>query len=100
MGREKDILFDFFIGGLEMLADTIEYDPTKAFEINARVCPKAERDTIRVIRELQKMDKTSVYDVRQKPEKKAENVCANDIPQSTKHPNESFMDKEEEAIID
>lgn len=39
MGREKDMLFDFFIGGLEMLADTIEYDPTKAFEINASVCP-------------------------------------------------------------
>lgn len=73
------MLFDLFIGGLEMLADTIEYGPAKAFEINTSVCPQAERDSTRIIRELHKI--------------KPEIVERDDA-------DESVMDKEEEAIID
>ena len=94
------MLFDLFIGGLEMLADTIEYGPAKAFEINTSVCPQAERDTLRITRELQKeLNTRSVYDDGAKPERKVQKVLTNDISHSKKHTSESAIDKEEEAII-
>lgn len=98
------MLFDLLIGGLEMLSDTIEYGPAKAFEINTSVCPQAERDTIRINRELQKELKASAYDdgleVGDRPVRRTEKDFVKHVSQGTTHISESVVEKEEEAIID
>ena len=59
MGREvknmiMDLLFAGIIGGLEAVSDAIEFGPSEAFRINTSVCPEAERDCKRILRDIDK----------------------------------------------
>ena len=99
------MLYDLIIGSLEMLADTIEYGPVKAFEINTSFCPQAERETIRMNREFQKKkDKSPVYDSTE-PEKEATDgrsqkiYGSNSIIQGVKLTCETGIDEAEEEMI-
>lgn len=48
------MLFEAIIRSLEVLSDVIEFGPVKAAQINTSVIPEAERDTIRILGNLEK----------------------------------------------
>ena len=91
------MLFDAFIRSLEVVSDVIEFGPVKAVQINTSFSPEAERDTSRILGNLEKenyMSTKSHTDPFAVIARKRENVKVN-----SKSENESVLDQEEEDMI-
>ena len=82
------MLFEAFIRGLEAVGDVIEFGPVKAVQINTSFCPEAERDTARILGNLERENYTSTR-LYTEPT----------VIEDNKSVNESVLDKEEEDMI-
>lgn len=82
------MLFEAIIRSLEVLSDVIEFGPVKAVEINTSVVPEAERDTIRILGNLEK-EKYMSTRTHTEPT----------VIKERKSVNKSVLDQEEEDMI-
>ncbi len=82
------MLFEAIIRGLEAVSDVIEFGPVKAIQINTSFFPEAERDTTRILGNLEKGNYMSTGPHTDTP-----------VIKEKKSGNESVIDQAEEDMI-